>query len=95
LPFYLAIAAAFEASWRTPVLIAVAALLTAQVVFTLFTVVLAFGYGFIRCLGWIVLWPLWRWSLTMFSTESLLSLPGRPLALWTRERRIIVEPVVH
>ena len=95
LPFYLAISAAFEASWRTPVLVAITALLTAQVVFTLFTLVLALGYGFVRHLGWIVVWPLWRWSLTMFSTESLLSLPGRPLARRARDRRIIVEAVVH
>jgi cellulose synthase/poly-beta-1,6-N-acetylglucosamine synthase-like glycosyltransferase len=95
LPFYLAIYAAFQASWRTPVFVALAAVLISQIVFTLFTLVLAVGYGFARRLGWVVLWPVWRWCLTMFSTESLLSLPSRPFAPLARDRRVIVDAVVH
>jgi hypothetical protein len=67
----------------------------AQVVFTIFTLVLALGYGFARRIGWVVLWPVWRWCLTMFSTESLLSLPSRPLDPLARDRRVIAEAVVH
>ena len=52
-------------------------------------------YGFTRRIGWVLLWPLWRYCLTMFSTESLLSLPGRPVPSFTRERRVIAEAVVR
>jgi hypothetical protein len=95
LPLYLAIYAAFESSARTPVLVTLAAMFVAQAIFILVTLVLAIGYGFARRIGWILLWPIWRWCLIMFSTESLLSLPGRPLKPLARDRQVIAEAVVH
>jgi cellulose synthase/poly-beta-1,6-N-acetylglucosamine synthase-like glycosyltransferase len=95
MPFYLAIYAAFQASWRVPLLVALGALLISQIAFTTFTLVLAVGYGFARHLGWVAVWPVWRWCLTMFSTESLLSLPSRPFAPRSRNLPVISDAVVH
>ena len=95
LPIYLAISAAYETSWRVPLVAALIALVVGQAVFVVITMLLATGYGFTRHLGWVVVWPLWRYCLTMFSTESLLSLPGRPSPGRNRDRRTITEAVVH
>ena len=95
LPFYLAISAVFQASWRTPVVAFLAAFCVAQIAFMTLEWCLAVGYGFGRRIGWVLLWPFWQYCLIMFSTESLLSLPGRPLTPLTRKREIISEAVVH
>jgi cellulose synthase/poly-beta-1,6-N-acetylglucosamine synthase-like glycosyltransferase len=95
LPVYLAISAVFQGSWRTPVLAFFAAYCGAQIAFMLLEWFLAVGYGFGRRIGWVLLWPFWQYCLIMFSAESLLSLPGRPLAPLTRKRDVISEAVVH
>jgi cellulose synthase/poly-beta-1,6-N-acetylglucosamine synthase-like glycosyltransferase len=95
LPMYIAIYAAFEGTWRSTVVAAVAATIVGQVAFMIFSLLLATGYGYARYIGWALLWPVWRCCLTMFSTESLLSLPGRPFHLFTRRRQVISEAVVH
>ena len=95
LPFYLAVSALFEPTWRTPVFAFLAAFCAAQIAFMTLEWFLAVGYGFGRRFGWILLWPFWQYCLIMFSTESLLSLPGRPLTPLTRKREVISEAVVH
>ena len=95
LPLYVAVYAVFESDWRIRLLAAVTSLFVGQVIFVVLTLLLAARYGFTRRIGWVLLWPLWRYCLTMFSTESLLSLPGRPVPSFTRERRVIAEAVVH
>ncbi len=95
LPLYIALYAVFQGAWRVPVIAAIAATFVGQSLFMLISLVLAVGYGFGRYIGWVLLWPLWRCCLTMFSTESLLSLPGRPLTPFTRRRAEIREAVVH
>ena len=95
LPLYLVISAIFETEWRVPLVAALVALGVGQIVFVVITMLLAKGYGFTRHLGWVVVWPVWRYCLTIFSTESLLSLPGRPSPARLGERRAITEAVVH
>jgi cellulose synthase/poly-beta-1,6-N-acetylglucosamine synthase-like glycosyltransferase len=95
LPLYVALYAVFQGAWRVPVVAAIAATFVGQALFMLISLVLAVGYGFARYTGWVVLWPVWRCCLAMFSTESLLSLPGRPLRPFTRRRTVIREAVVH
>jgi hypothetical protein len=95
LPIYVVLYAAFQGAWRVPVVAAIAATFVGQVLFMLIALVLAVGYGFARHVGWVLLWPLWRCCLTMFSTESLLSLPGRPLTPFASRRTEIREAVVH
>ena len=87
LPFYLAISAVFQASWRTPVVAFLAAFCVAQIAFMTLEWCLAVGYGFGRRIGWVLLWPFWQYCLVVFSTESLLSLPGRPLTPLAQKAR--------
>ena len=87
LPVFLVISAMFQGPWRTPVVVFLAAFCVAQIAFMVTESFLAIGYGFGRRIGWVLLWPFWQYCLVMFSTESLLSLPGRPLPLLTRKRR--------
>jgi cellulose synthase/poly-beta-1,6-N-acetylglucosamine synthase-like glycosyltransferase len=94
LPVYLALYAVFQGASRTPVLVFLSAMFVVQVSGMLVTSLLATGYGFGRKLGWMLLWPLWGLCLKVFSTESILSLPGRPFAPFAR-KQVITEAVVH
>jgi cellulose synthase/poly-beta-1,6-N-acetylglucosamine synthase-like glycosyltransferase len=95
LPLYLAVYAAFDGAWRLPIVVGISAVFIGQIAYVSVGAVLAAGYGFENRVGWLLLWPIWRIFLTMFSTESLLSLPGRPVHLLRRDRAVISEAVVH
>jgi cellulose synthase/poly-beta-1,6-N-acetylglucosamine synthase-like glycosyltransferase len=95
LPAYLLVYAAFQGAWRTPVVAFLGAYFVAQVAFMVVQLFLAVGYGFGRRIAWVLLWPLWQYCLIMFSTESLLSLPGRPWHPLNRRRQVISEAVIH
>jgi cellulose synthase/poly-beta-1,6-N-acetylglucosamine synthase-like glycosyltransferase len=95
LPVYLLIYAMFEGTWRTPVVAFLGAVFVGQASFMLLQWILAVGYGFGRRIGWVLLWPVWQYFLIMFATESLLSLPGRPVTLFSQQRQVISEAVIH
>lgn len=81
LPLYLLVLAMFKGIYITPLLLAVAAWFVGQASFMAFEVILAVAYRHERQIGWVLLWPLWQIALIIFSTESWLSLPGRPASL--------------
>ena len=94
LPAYLVVYAIFQGAWRGAVIAFIGALIVGQIVRMIVSAFLATGYGFGRRVPWVLLFPIWQLCLVMFSAESILSLPGRPVTLFGR-RELITEAVVH
>ncbi len=96
LPIYLFVVAAFNGVYTKPLLLTVGAWFIGQVSFMAFESLLATVYGQKRRIAWVLLWPLWQICLVLFSTESWLSLPGRPASLVRGMRPVeVAAPAIH
>jgi hypothetical protein len=94
--FYLLVIAAFEGTYQSAILVFLGAYVVATVVLVALGVVLALGYRFTRYALWSCAWPLWELCTYVFSVESWLSLPGRPVAYMTSNADVRVgTPVIH
>jgi cellulose synthase/poly-beta-1,6-N-acetylglucosamine synthase-like glycosyltransferase len=88
--FYLLVLAMFEGTYQSAILVFLGAYFVAMVVFILLGMVLALGYRFTRYALWSCAWPIWAFCTNVFSVESWLSLPGRPVGVLEG-----AEPEVH
>ena len=96
LPVYLLGIAVFQGTYRLPVLAFIGLRLVGSVMAMLIEMTLAVAYKKERHLGWVLLWPVWQFFILQFSTESWLSLPGRPASLITGSKpAAVVKAVVH
>lgn len=95
LPFFVAVTAAFDGAGTTPVVLFFGSWLAVSAGFAAIELGLTLGYGQLRRAPWVLLWPLWQVCLSLFSTEALLSLPGRPAGLWGARPQAVTEAVVH
>jgi hypothetical protein len=93
--FYLFVVAMFEGTYQTPILTFLAAYFVAMIGFIALGMILALGYGKSRYAGWSFLWPVWALCTNVFSVESWLSLPGRPVAFLGDQAAAVAAPVVH
>ena len=95
LPVYLLVTVAFDGTARTPVAIFAAAYFVGSIIFIAIESFLIAAYGFNRKWPWLLVWPFWQVCLTIFSTESWLSLPGRPVSFNPSGRFEVTEAVIH
>jgi len=95
--FYLLAIAMFEGTYQSAILVFLAAYLAAMVVFIFIGMVLALGYKFTRYALWSFSWPIWAFCTNVFSVESWLSLPGRPVGVveGTKPEVHAAAPVIH
>ena len=90
---YLVLTAAVDGTYRDVLLVFVGAWVVFSIVFSAIEALLCVGYGQTRHIGWVVLWPIWQLATTLWTVESWLSLPARPLVL--RKARAPLTAVVH
>lgn len=95
LPVYLLVSAAFDGTYRSSVLVVVGAWFAGSVTFMVFESFLVTAYRFERRWPWLLLWPFWQVCLMIFSTESWLSLPGRPVGYRPGQTAEVAHAVVH
>jgi cellulose synthase/poly-beta-1,6-N-acetylglucosamine synthase-like glycosyltransferase len=95
LPFYLLLTAIFEGTYRNVILLLFGAWIVFLVAYMALEGVLAFIYHKERHLAWVLLYPFWMVCSTIFSTESWLSLPGRPAGLRGTTAAVVEKAVVH
>ena len=93
--FYLLVIAAFEGTYRAPILTFLGAYTIAVIGFIAIGAVLAVGYKKSRYAAWSLLWPFWAVCTNLFSIESWLSLPGRPTGVRGARVEAVAVPVVH
>jgi hypothetical protein len=94
--FYLLVIALFEGTYQSAILVFLGAYVVATIVLVASGMVLALGYRFTRFALWSCAWPLWEICTYVFSVESWLSLPGRPVAYATSNADVPVgTPVIH
>jgi cellulose synthase/poly-beta-1,6-N-acetylglucosamine synthase-like glycosyltransferase len=95
LPFYLLITLAFVPADRNAVAFIAAAWFVGSIAFIMIETFLVTAYRFERRWPWLILWPFWQVCLMIFSTESWLSLPGRPVGFSSSPDVKVTEAVVH
>jgi cellulose synthase/poly-beta-1,6-N-acetylglucosamine synthase-like glycosyltransferase len=94
--FYLLVIALFEGTYQSAILVFLGAYVVATVGLIALGMVIALGYRFTRYALWSFAWPLWQICTYVFSVESWLSLPGRPVAYATSDAEVPVgTPVIH
>jgi cellulose synthase/poly-beta-1,6-N-acetylglucosamine synthase-like glycosyltransferase len=95
--FYLLVIAIFEGTYQSAILVFLTAYVVAMIAFSIIGAALALGYRFTRYVLWSFTWPLWAFCTNVFSVESWLSLPGRPVGLVTSPSNELVAatPVIH
>src|SRR3974390_664200 len=94
--FYLLLTAMFAGVYQSAVRGSLAASLVAMVAFIALGMVLALGYRHTRYVLWSLAWPVWAFCTNVFSVESWLSLPGRPVTLARSGAEVPVgAPVIH
>lgn len=76
---YLLLLAAFDGTYRNALLVFVGAWVVFTIVFSAVQALLALGYGQLRHIAWVVLWPGWQVLTTLWTVDSWLSLPARPV----------------
>ena len=78
---YLVLLASLDGTYRNVLIVFLGAWAVFTMLFAAVQAVLALGYGQLRHIGWVVFWPFWQILTTLWTVESWLSLPTRPIGL--------------